>query len=236
LESMSAQSDIGGAGSTTHSTATEFITNGSFRKVARTPGGATSFPEDAGTAYEPSSRVSYDEIAENGIGLEQPPGLMSALGGALGGLLTRRKPPGHATLHESGASHLESPAAAALTAAAAEAHFESQDDNGGGRGSGEDQPYHRVVSAPSGRIGVTFVEYRGHAMVSDVAHDSPLVGWIFPSDILIAIDELPVSGMRVRDIIKVLKDRSSRQRALRVISSQSMNEFSLNTSGMDSPS
>jgi hypothetical protein len=240
LESMSAQSDIGGNGSTTHSTATEFITNGSFRKAARTPGGATtSFPEDAGTAYEPSSRVSYDEIAENGIGLEHPPGLMSALGGALGGLLTRRKPPGHAVLHESGgASHLdlESPAAAALTAAAAEAHFESQDDNGGGRGSGEDEPYHRVVSAPSGRIGVTFVEYRGHAMVSDVANDSPLVGWIFPSDILIAIDELPVSGMRVRDIIKVLKDRSSRQRALRVISSQSMNEFSLNTSGMDCPS
>jgi hypothetical protein len=90
------------------------------------------FSEDAGTAHEPSSWVSYDELVENDIGLEQPPALMSALGGALGGLLTRRKPPGHAVLHESGASHLESPAAAVLTTAAAEAHFESQDDNGGG--------------------------------------------------------------------------------------------------------
>jgi hypothetical protein len=61
--------------------------------------------------------------------------------------------------------------------------------------------------------------------VSDVAPDSPLCGWIFPSDILIAIDELPVSGMRVRDIITVLKDRKDRQRALRVISSHDMNEF-----------
>lgn len=67
-------------------------------------------------------------------------------------------------------------------------------------------------------------------MVSDVAVDSPLVGWIFPSDILIALDEMPVSGMRVRDIIAELKDRKGRQRALRVISSHAMNEFTLNTS------
>ena len=26
----------------------------------------------------------------------------------------------------------------------------------------EDQPYHRVVTAPAGRIGVTFAEYHGH--------------------------------------------------------------------------
>lgn len=85
-----------------------------------------------------------------------------------------------------------------------------------------EEPYHRVVSAPAGRIGVTFVEYRGHCMVSDVAADSPLLNWVYPSDVLIAIDELPVSGMRVRDIIKVLKDRSEQQRALRVVSSHSM--------------
>ena len=65
-------------------------------------------------------------------------------------------------------------------------------------------------------------------MVSDVNPDSPLIGWVFPSDVLIAIDELPVSGMRVRDIIKVLKDRTERQRALRVVSSHAMNEFTLN--------
>jgi hypothetical protein len=95
-----------------------------------------------------------------------------------------------------------------------------------------DQSYHRVVSAPPGRIGVTFVEFRGHAMVSDVATDSPLSGWMFPSDILIAIDELPVSGMRVRDIIQILRERVDNQRALRVISCHAMDDygFGLNTS------
>ena len=96
----------------------------------------------------------------------------------------------------------------------------------------DDQPYHRVVSAPPGRIGMTFVELRGHAVVSDVAPDSPLSSWVFPSDILIAVDEVPVSGMRVRDIIKVLTNRKDRQRALRVISSHAMNEFTLNQSAL----
>jgi C-terminal processing protease CtpA/Prc len=91
----------------------------------------------------------------------------------------------------------------------------------------EQQPYHRVVSAPPGRIGVTFVEFRGHAMVSDVAMDSPLSGWVFPSDVLIAVDEIPVSGMRVRDIVKILSNRKDRQRAMRVISSHAMNELTM---------
>lgn len=80
------------------------------------------------------------------------------------------------------------------------------------------QPYHRVVSAPPGRIGVTFVQYRGHAVVSDLSIDSPLRGWVFSNDILIAIDEIPVSGMRMREIVKLLTSRKERQRALRMIS------------------
>ena len=48
---------------------------------------------------------------------------------------------------------------------------------------------------------------------------------MFPSDILIAIDELPVSGMQVRDIIQILRERVDNQRALRVISGHSMDEF-----------
>ena len=83
------------------------------------------------------------------------------------------------------------------------------------------------MSAPPGRIGVTFVEFRGHAMVSDVAMDSPLAGWVFPSDILIAVDDIPVSGMRVRDIVNILSTRKDRQRAMRVISSHAMNEFTM---------
>ena len=89
----------------------------------------------------------------------------------------------------------------------------------------EEQPYHRVVSAPPGKIGITFIGYRGHAMISDVYKNSPLLGWVFPSDILIAIDEVPVSGMRVPEIVKLLTARKERQRALRLISSHAMNEL-----------
>ena len=72
---------------------------------------------------------------------------------------------------------------------------------------------------------MTFVQYRGHAIISDVYKDSPLAGWVFPSDILIAIDEVPVSGMRVPEIVKLLTARKERQRALRVISSHAMSEL-----------
>ena len=89
----------------------------------------------------------------------------------------------------------------------------------------EDQPYHRVVSAPPGRIGMTFVQYRGHAIISDVYPNSPLQGLVFPSDILIAIDEVPVSGKRVLEIVKLLNARKERQRALRVISSHAMTDL-----------
>uniref|UniRef100_A0A7S1YQ90 PDZ domain-containing protein n=1 Tax=Ditylum brightwellii TaxID=49249 RepID=A0A7S1YQ90_9STRA len=89
----------------------------------------------------------------------------------------------------------------------------------------EEQSFQRVVSAPPGRIGLTFVQYRGHAMVSDVSPESPLSGWVFPSDILIAIDEVPVSGLRVREIVKLLTARKDRQRALRMISGHAMTEL-----------
>lgn len=92
-------------------------------------------------------------------------------------------------------------------------------------------------------------------MVSDVSSGSPLLGWIFPSDILIgkcpvcnvfllqkkivakpfsfsdclptAIDEVPVSGMKLKDIVKVLQARNERQRAMRVISSHAMQDFAV---------
>ena len=85
--------------------------------------------------------------------------------------------------------------------------------------------FHRVVSAPPGRIGVTFVQYRGHAMVSEVSPDSPLVGWIFRSDILIAIDDIAVSGLPVREIVKIISSKSASQRSLRVISSYALKDL-----------
>ena len=99
------------------------------------------------------------------------------------------------------------------------------DEGGHGPMYEEEEQYHRVVSVPPGKIGITFVQYRGHAMVSDVAPDSPLNGWIFPSDIVIAVDEKAVSGLRVREIVDLLKSRKDRQRALRVISSHDLQDI-----------
>jgi hypothetical protein len=221
LETTSARSRVGAA-SVTHSATTTLMSNGAVGIST-----AKSFPDEFETRPQIIPGLSYDEMADGMSSVGQPPaGLMSALGGALGGLLTRRKT---VTLADGGGSDVGSMAAAMDSPGAGL----TQDFGfiADGREEGEEhEPYHRVVSAPPGRIGVTFVEYRGHAMVSDVAPDSPLGGWIFPSDILIAIDELPVSGMRVRDIITVLKDRKERQRALRVISSHDMSEFTLNAS------
>jgi hypothetical protein len=179
--------------------------------------------------------------------------IMGTLGGALSGLLSRNKyaaspgrnlPPqpyisNHASATTMGASLR---AQLDLTSSPVPGQSSYQHHNvatGHERASNgndainlsaeEQQPYHRVVSAPPGRIGVTFVEFRGHAMVSDVAPDSPLSGWVFPSDVLIAVDEIPVSGMRVRDIVKILSNRKDRQRAMRVISSHAMNELSQGT-------
>jgi hypothetical protein len=179
--------------------------------------------------------------------------IMGTLGGALSGLLSRSKyaaSPGRLSSgtqqryrsfndNESTNMHASLRAQLDLTSSPVPAHStynrsiglagnemptSSNDVN---LSAEEQQPYHRVVSAPPGRIGVTFVEFRGHAMVSDVAMDSPLSGWVFPSDVLIAVDEIPVSGMRVRDIVKILSNRKDRQRAMRVISSHAMNELTM---------
>lgn len=156
------------------------------------------------------------------------PTFIGAIGGALGGLLSRGR-------YTSVNSPPRSQNDVGSMQPTPQLAMPSSSSTGSQAGSGvelDNQPYHRVVSAPPGRIGITFVEYRGHAMVADMAPDSPLAGWVYPSDILIAVDEVPVSGMRVRDIIKILTNRKDRQRALRVISSHAMNEFTLNQSAM----
>ena len=161
------------------------------------------------------------------------PTFMGALGGAIGGLLSRGK---YTAVQSPSRFHTNAsppgfpPPGIRATLEAANSNAAANGPSGNRMAELDNQPYHRVVSAPPGRIGITFVEYRGHAMVADMAPDSPLSSWVFPSDILIAVDEVPVSGMRVRDIIKVLTNRKDRQRALRVISSHAMNEFTLNQS------
>ena len=190
------------------------------------------------------------------------PGIMSAIGGAFGGLLGRSKKPTSATSNhqrnrsgdnedydhtwnkdkervnnmnyssfksgtqQSNNAGFRQPQSLSPAGSSHPSQSHNQSHSSiASQVDDYDHPYHRVVSAPSGRIGVTFVQFRGHAMVSDISPDSPLSGWVFPSDILIAIDEVPVSGMRVRDIVKLLTTRKERQRALRMISTHAMEEL-----------
>ena len=138
-------------------------------------------------------------------------GIIGSISGALG-LLSRRK-----------ASPVENEF---LGAASTIGRFHTSMPHTSKQEKSEDElSYHRIVSAPPGKIGISFVEYRGHAMVSNVSEDSPLVGWVFPSDVLIAIDDIPVSGLRTREIVKLLTNRVKQQRNLRMVSAVAMNEL-----------
>ena len=207
--------------SVAHSAVTEHINNSNQYYTGSYNGEGTNNDPISSTGYSsfagmlPHPRSGELDSARH----QEQQGIMSSLGGALGGLLSRR--PSNLTSGSSPSRGHQ------VLSAASPIREEDEVEH--------DEPYHRVVSAPPGRIGVTFVEFRGHAMVSDVSPDSPLSSWVFPSDILIAVDEIAVSGMRVRDIVKVLTTRRDQQRALRVISSHAMNEFTLNASALAEP-
>lgn len=205
-------SDVG-ANSVSHSTVTAHVSNSTVRHhhaetLASTP------QADRGL-------LSSESAANQRHG---QPGLMTAFNNTFGGLLSRSKKMPH---HQNQIGHHEDSEIHDQPISWNHSKLPVREDE-----EDETQPYQRVLSCPPGRIGVTFVQYRGHAMVSDVSPESPLSGWVFQSDILIAIDEVPVSGMRVRDIVTLLTARKDRQRALRVISSHAMNEFTLNSSAL----
>ena len=159
-----------------------------------------------------SKKMVQDEDAQK----ETPQSIVSGALSAVGGLLGRRKTQHSSNRKNEGNSNISPPLNVQISEDSSSSQAATNED---------DQPYHRVVSAPPGKIGITFVQYRGHAMISDVLQDSPLLGWVFPSDILIAIDEIPCSGMRVVEIVKLLTARKERQRALRLISSHAMTEL-----------
>ncbi|KAL7546398.1 hypothetical protein ACHAWF_009736 [Thalassiosira exigua] len=142
----------------------------------------------------------------------------SSIVGRAFGLLSRRKPaPDDSHGATRGVNGGHSSMFHTPTREARKSAFKSSDQDG--------HSYHRVVSAPPGKIGITFVEYRGHCLVSNVLEDSPLVGWVHPSDVLVAIDDVPVSGLRTRDIVKLLTNRVGQQRNLRMVSSVAMNDL-----------
>jgi len=174
----------------------------------------TSFTQDLSGVGSPSlgddlsAASSGDEAedvdSEKGVradGKQKPSSIMGSISGAFGGMLSRRKP------NEIAASQTPMP------------QTPKRDIVAQGEG------FHRVVSAPSGKIGISFVEYRGHALISNVSKNSPLSGWVFVNDVLIAIDDVPVSGLRTRDIAKLLTDRVDQQRNLRVVSAVALKEL-----------
>ena len=81
--------------------------------------------------------------------------------------------------------------------------------------------YERVVAAPPGKVGITLVEdENGRATVSSVSDSSPLSGWIFPSDVLAAVDGVSVEGLRLRDVVGLLAAGGARHRNLHLVSSR----------------
>jgi len=179
---------VSAVNSATHSSVTAHVHNGHL---------AESDMYAAGASSNYSSLLphrSSDDRSENAQ-QQQQGGIMGALGGAIGGLLSRRKPDSShyydAGIPAINNSYDMGSAAGAAGTGPMDFPPHTPKQRIGTEYSDEDpqldsdEPYHRLVSAPPGRIGVSFVEYRGHAMVAEVSEDSPLYGWVFPSDILI---------------------------------------------------
>jgi len=170
----------------------------------------TSFTQDLSGVGSPSlgddlsaassgDEAEEDESADD-VTADSQRRLLGSISGALGGMLSRRKP----------------------TETASQSPMPQMPKRGTvAQGEG----FHRVVSAPPGKINITFVEYRGHTLISHVSEDSPLSGWVFVNDVLVAIDDVPVSGLRTRDIAKLLTDRVDQQRNLRVVSAVALKEL-----------
>ncbi len=202
-------------GSPTHSEVTTPISNHAINssQLSRLTRTGDTHPSDDNLSHLQPLSEDFGKRQSQ----QQSGGIVAGAWKSMGDLLSRRKAPSNDEY--SFASHKERSNYASSQSPIPEdeaEQVEAEEDS---------QPYHRVVSAPPGKIGITFVQYRGHAMVSDVYNDSPLSGWVFPSDILIAVDEVPVSGMRVPEIVELLTQRKERQRALRVISSHAMTEL-----------
>jgi hypothetical protein len=216
-----------GTNSVAHSAVTAHISNSFVPVGSNDVQSRSSGPSQLPVNQEASTLPGYESNTAANNQRSGQPGLMSAINNRFGGLLNRGKKAPSLQDVDNEEQSTPTPSSYSWNAPSLPSEDMASDD--------PIEPYQRVLSCPPGRIGVTFVQYRGHAMVSDVSPESPLSGWVFASDILIAIDEVPVSGMRVRDIVKLLTARKDRQRALRVISSHAMNEFTLNTSLLSEP-
>ena len=184
----------------------------------RAGGGDASFPRDypltkimsnASTSLIDDDEEASDEwIAEEALApaqddgpeRQQQRGLVSR---ALGGIMSMRRPAG-------------------TTPAATRDDYRTPSASSCRRRGRHPRPrYERVVAAPPGRVGITLVEGEdGRATVSAVSDSSPLSGWIFPSDVLAAVDGVSVDGLRLRDVVGMLAAGGGRHRNLHLVSSR----------------
>jgi len=161
--------------------------------------GSPSLGDDlsAASSGDDEEDESADDVTADSK--QNPSSIMTSISGAFGGMLSRRKP--NEIMPQSPMPKTRMQA------------------------TQPSEEYHRVVSAPPGKINISFVEYREHTLISHVSKNSPLSGWVFVNDVLIAIDDVPVSGLRTRDIAKLLTDRVDQQRNLRVVSAVALKEL-----------
>ena len=176
----------------------------------KTPNRIPNVPPPAlGDDLSVGSSASDDESKS-----QRQSSIMGSISGAFGGLLSRRKGLNPSDLYQPGSDKSPSINSSSWSPPA----FFTPQPNHSQEELRHDDIYHRVVSAPPGKIGLTFVEYEGNAMVSNVSDSSPLSGWVFPSDVLVAIDDTPVRDLRTRDIVQLLTEKKGQQRNLRMYS------------------
>ena len=135
---------------------------------------------------------------------QQQNSIMGAIGGAFGGFLSRRKAPAPSVRHtmsldddiwhesQNFSSHNSEPLHHSPP------NLRSSKSHSPLKSKREDHPFHRVVSAPPGRIGITFVQIRGNCLVSDVSSKSPLLGWV--SSFLSILSYSFVLHLRISDL------------------------------------
>ena len=182
----------------------------------QTPSRIASIPTSAlGDDLSVGSSESVSEDSSKSQNQNNSSSIMGSISGAFGGLLSRQKGFQPSDLYHPLCSD-KSPRVSSSSWSPT-AFFTPQLNRGQEELKYEDI-YHRVVSAPPGKIGLTFVEYEGNTMVSNVSDSSPLKGWVFPSDVIVAIDDTPVRDLRTRDIVQILTEKKGQQRNLRMFS------------------
>ena len=180
----------------------------------KTPIRMASQPPALGDNLSVESSASDDDNDDDDKS-QRKSSIIGSISGAFGGLISRRKGPHPPDLYHtrnSDENHSTNVSFWSPSAFFTPQPTYKRDE------LRHDDIHHRVVSVGPGKIGLTFVEYEGNTMVSNVSDSSPLSGWVFPSDVLVAIDDTPVRGLRTRDVVQILTEKKDQQRNLRIYS------------------